>query len=42
MISGLLNDEDEKWVRTLLEEKEMEIKTPKEAIDDAVAYLSTK
>jgi len=42
MISGLLKDEDEKWVRTLLEEKEMEIKTPKEAIDDAVAYLSTK
>lgn len=42
MIPGLLNEEDEKWVRKILGEKEMEIKTPKEAIDDAVAYLSTK
>lgn len=42
MISGVLNDKDEKWVRTLLEEKEMEINTPKEAIDNAVDYLSTK
>jgi len=40
MISGLLMDEDEKWVRNLVEEKGLEIKIPKEAIDDAVAYLS--
>lgn len=42
MISGLLTDEDEKWVRKLLEEKEMVIKTPKEALDDAANYLTTK
>ncbi|CDG64478.1 CRISPR-associated regulatory protein, DevR family [Methanobacterium sp. MB1] len=42
MISGLLTDEDEKWVRKLFEEKEMAIKTPKEALDDAANYLATK
>lgn len=42
MISGLLTDKDEKWVRKLLEEKEMVIKTPKEALDDATNYLATK
>ncbi|NMC68263.1 MAG: type I-B CRISPR-associated protein Cas7/Cst2/DevR [Spirochaetales bacterium] len=42
MISGLLKDEDENWVRALLKEKEIGIKTPKEAIDDAVANLSTE
>lgn len=41
MISGLLKDGDENWIRTILKEKGMEIKTPKEAIDDAVTNLST-
>ena len=41
MISGILNEEDENWVKTLFKEKEIEIKTPKEAIDNALTALPT-
>ncbi|OEC88794.1 MULTISPECIES: type I-B CRISPR-associated protein Cas7/Cst2/DevR [Methanobacterium] len=42
MISGILKNEDAEFVKNTLQEKNMEIKTPKDAIDDAVAYLSTQ
>jgi len=42
MISGILKPEDEKLVKNLLKEKNIEIKTPKEALDSAVGYISEK
>ncbi|MCZ3365727.1 MULTISPECIES: type I-B CRISPR-associated protein Cas7/Cst2/DevR [Methanobacterium] len=42
MISGILDEEDEQWVKTLFKEKEIEIKTPKEAIDNALIVLPTE
>jgi len=41
ILSGLLDKEDEKFVRNLLKEKDIEVKTPKEALNDAASDLST-
>lgn len=41
MISGILKNEDTEFVKNALQENNIEIKTPKGAIDDAAAYLST-
>lgn len=42
IISGLLNKEDEKFVKDVFKEKGIEVKTPKEALDDAALSLTTK
>ncbi len=41
IISGLLNKEDEKFVKDVFKEKGIEVKTPKEALDDAALSLTT-
>ena len=42
IISGLLTKEDEKFVKDIFKEKGIEVKTPKEALDDAAVSLTTK
>jgi CRISPR-associated protein Cst2 len=42
MISGILKEKDKEFVESTLKERDIIIKTPKEAIDNAVAYLSTE